>query len=252
MSSSIWTQCEGAEHVAALAANVVRIVESQHLISTRRLVDSDREQELLEELLEQSKPPLPKATDGLHWLLATPFRYPPLRHGSRFATKQERGVFYASESLRTAFAEAAYYRLVFLAGTKADLAPLTMELTSFWAGVRASSGVDLSKEPFSRHRGELASKSTYGATQSLGTAMRTAEVQAFRFVSARDEEGGTNVGVFDPKAIRRAPPKEVRHWSAFVSNEVVEIRSKHPNQPETWVYRAEGFCVDGHLPMPAP
>ena len=91
MSSPIWTRCAGSSRIRALAARPVRLVEAQHLVSTRRLVDSAEEQALLESVLEKSKPTLPADPEfaGLHFLLTTSFRYPPLRHGSRFATRVE-------------------------------------------------------------------------------------------------------------------------------------------------------------------
>src|SRR5207245_1032206 len=101
-------------------------VEAQHQVSTRKLVDTLEEQALLEELIDRAKPP--DSTRGrLHYLLSTPFRYPPLRHGSRFATRQERSLWYGSETRRTAFAEVAYYRLVFLEGTRADLGAVSTQ-----------------------------------------------------------------------------------------------------------------------------
>ncbi len=60
-----------------------RGVEAQHRVATMRLVDSLDDQAMLERLLEASKPALPPAADGLHYLLATPFRYRS-PHGSRF------------------------------------------------------------------------------------------------------------------------------------------------------------------------
>ena len=81
------------------------MVEAQHRISTRKLVDSDREQAVLEQLLESAKPPVPPASNLLHYLLFTPFRYPPLPNGSRFGTRWDRGIWYGAETLATAFAE---------------------------------------------------------------------------------------------------------------------------------------------------
>src|SRR5204862_2427670 len=96
MSSSIWTRCAGDSELRALRASPWRAVEAQHQVSTRKLVDSAEEQELLEELIDRTKPP--DMTAGkTHYLLATPFRYPPLRHGSRFGTRHERGIWYGSE-----------------------------------------------------------------------------------------------------------------------------------------------------------
>jgi hypothetical protein len=42
-------------------------------------------------------------------LLTTPFRYPPLRHGSRFGSRQYRGIFYGSRSRSGCLVEGAYY-----------------------------------------------------------------------------------------------------------------------------------------------
>ena len=49
----------------------------------------------------------------------------------------------------TAMAETAYYRLVFLEGTTADLSPLTVELSAFQVDVRTRAAVDLLRPPFS-------------------------------------------------------------------------------------------------------
>jgi len=118
MSSSIWTRCAGDSEIRPLHNSPWRVVEAQHQVSTRKLVDSAEEQALLEDLIDRVKPP--DATGGrLHYLLFTPFRYPPLAHGSRFGGRHERGIWYGSVERRSAFAEVAYYRLLFLEGTQA-------------------------------------------------------------------------------------------------------------------------------------
>src|SRR3954468_15753943 len=79
------------------SARVIRIVEGQHRISTNRLAASPAEQAALESLVEEVKPKLPASARGLHFLLATPFRYGWPRE-SRFRAARERpGIFYASE-----------------------------------------------------------------------------------------------------------------------------------------------------------
>src|SRR5215208_3418150 len=136
MSSSIWTRCAGASEIRPLRLEPWRAVEAQHQVSTRKLVDS------IEEHIDRAKP-RDVTAGGVHYLLATPFRYPPLRYGSRFGTRFERGIWYGSEMRRTVFAEVAYYRLVFLAGTRADLGALTTQLTAFRVRARTAGGVDL-------------------------------------------------------------------------------------------------------------
>src|SRR5512140_435060 len=125
MSASIWTRCAGRTELRRLVAEPWRTVEAQHVVSTRALVDSLEEQALLEQLLDDAKPPVPPGPEfaGLHYLLATPFRYPPLAWGSRFGRRHERGIWYGSESCETALAELSYYRLLFFEGTKAKLLP---------------------------------------------------------------------------------------------------------------------------------
>ncbi len=52
MSSSIWTQCAGDSRLCSLQLDAWRVVESQHHVSTRKLVDTLDEQALLEELID--------------------------------------------------------------------------------------------------------------------------------------------------------------------------------------------------------
>lgn len=250
MSSTIWTQSAGGSELRRLALKPWRVVEAQHLIATRKLVDSDAEQALLEEMLERHKPPVPDSP-RLHYLLFTPFRYPPLRRGSRFGTRWERGVWYGSEQLRSAFAEVAYYRLLFLEGTAADLGLVEADLTAFRATVKTGRGIDLTREPFDRWRAELMSKTSYAATQALGTAMREAGVEAFRYRSARDVAGGVNVGVFTPRAFASTRPHDLETWHASATRLSVEISRRDYFVRESHRFPREDFLVRGALPKPA-
>ena len=251
---SIWNEYEGERAIKRLSTDGWRSVEGQHRISTRKLVDSDAEQQLLEELIDRSKPPLAE-TPGLrrlHYLLATSFRYPPLRHGSRFATRTERGVWYGSTSLRTVFAEVAYYRLVFLEGTTAGLEPLLLELTAFNATIRARRGCDLTRLPFASRAAEIASKTSYLHSQRLGRDMRSAGVQAFLYASARDARGGTNIGVFDPASFVSARPKKLENWLCVAKRTEVEISRKDFFRRESHRFERADFEVKGKLPATAP
>ncbi|MFA9479856.1 RES family NAD+ phosphorylase [Phycisphaerales bacterium AB-hyl4] len=121
------------------------MVESQHHYATRALVDSDAEQALLERMIEQVKPrkPAEPAFEQLHYLLHTPFRYPPLDYGSRFNTAFERSLWYGAEQLRTCLAEKAYYMLLFREGTEAKFDLVAREMTSFSVDVQTEAGIDL-------------------------------------------------------------------------------------------------------------
>src|SRR5688572_23841553 len=96
-----------------------RAVEAQHVVSTLRLTGNDPEaHDLLEGLIEGSKPPLPADTSRLHYLLATPFRYPPRSHGSRFRGTTDPGVLYGGLERRTSCAEMGYWRWRFVADSE--------------------------------------------------------------------------------------------------------------------------------------
>jgi hypothetical protein len=250
MSSTIWTQCAGSSEIRPLSLQAWRVVEAQHVIATRKLVDSDAEQALLEEILESHKPPAPD-TPRLHYLLFTPFRYPPLPKGSRFASRWERSLWYGAEQQRSAFAEVAYYRLLFLEGTAATLGAVQAEHTAFSAAVKTKLGIDLTRGPFARWERELASPASYESTQPLGAAMRAAGVEAFRYRSARDVAGGSNVGVFTPRAFAVRKPRAVQTWRTTVTREVVEISRKDYFVRESYRFPREDFLVGDTLPRPA-
>ena len=86
--AELWRECRGEQAIAPLRGKLVRLVESQEQVATLQLVDTLEEQALLEELIETSKPHLPPSSETLHYLLKTPFRYPPLRWGSRFGRRR--------------------------------------------------------------------------------------------------------------------------------------------------------------------
>ena len=247
-------QCGGRRNLRSYEGALWRVVEAQHRNATRRLVDSDAEQELLESLIDRAKPRSPGGPEfeGLHYLLLTPFRHPPLTHGSRFGTRAERSLFYGSEALQTAMAETAYYRLVFLEGTAAALSPLTVELSAFRADVRTKAAVDLTRPPFDVHHRMLASRSRYEATQRLGTEMRADGVELVRYPSARDVQGAPNVALFTPRALARKEPRvQFEIWRCVATRERVEMQKLDWFERRRLVFPRAQFEVGGALPAPA-
>ena len=249
MSSSIWTQCAGASRLRSLDVDAWRVVEAQHQVSTRKLVDTAAEQSLLEELIDGVKPPDPTG-GALHYLLATPFRYPPLRHGSRFGGRHQPSIWYGSQTLDTALAEVAYYRFVFLEGTDAQLDLLTTTLTAFRARARSARAVALVAPPFAAHRESIASPSRYDATQVIGDEMRAAGVELFRYPSAR-AASGVNVGVFSPATFGRAKPHGFETWHCVATHARVELSKRDYFARGSITFTREHFLVDGQLPTPA-
>lgn len=248
--SDLWAECgPGAESVE-LAGEVLRMVESQEQVATQRLVANLREQDLLESLLERSKPPRPAATSELDYLLATPFRYPPLRHGSRFGRRHEPALFYAARGRPTLLAEAAYYRFVFWQGMKVPPSrPLRTQHTLFGVRIHARRAYCLQRPPFDTHRAKLASPSDYGDTQALGSALRSAGADAIEFRSARDQEGGLNVALYTPAAFAEPRPSFREEWLCETAADRVSFRARGVLGVHT--LPLEQFTVDGTLPMPA-
>lgn len=249
MLRELLAQC--CRHVVPLRGELIRAVEAQHRVGTRQLVDSDDEQRLLEELIEGVKPSLPPGTEQLHFLLATPFRYPPLRNGSRFGTRWERGIFYAALHPHTSLAEVAYYRLIFLEGTKADLTPLLAEFTLFRVQAKARRGIDLAADCFSAYRLLVASPTDYAFPQHVGHALREAGIETVYYPSARDPLGRRAVGVFRPGVFQGQQPHGFERWHCFATRDAVEWRKQDFLDDERLRFPRSTFEVEGRLPAPA-
>lgn len=249
-SAGLWEASGAAQHIAPLHTRAFRVVESQETVATMTLVDNRDEQALLEELLETSKPPLPPDLRGLHYLLAAPFRYPPLKYGSRFGARHERSLFYGSANLATAFAECAYYRLVFLSGPREPFRDdLITFHTAFSVAVRSERGLDLCRPAFTAITPALRSASDYQSAQQFGSAMRAAGVEAFCYYSARAEgETAINIGVFSPAALHNQIDNSAA-WICISNRQ--QIRWVDPLHRSAMAFPREQFEIEGRLPQPA-
>jgi len=245
----LWSECQGNQHVVARNFEAWRVVEGQHVVSTRKLVATLAEQEVLEALLDEAKPLLPDdpLLRRLHYLLFTPFRYPPLRHGSRFGVRLERGIWYGALARSTALAERAYYRLLFLAGTAAELAPLCTEETVFRAAVASQRVVDFTAPNFAAVTARISAPDTYAHSQPVGAHMREANVEACLFLSARDPDHGVNCALFAP-AFASPQPIGPETWVCTARTEAIDFRNRVLG---LGVEFARGvFEVGGTLPQP--
>jgi hypothetical protein len=212
-------------------------VEAQHRVSTLRLVDTLREQAQLEALLEASKPALPAAAASLHYLLATPFRYPsPHPGGSRFRAATDPGVFYGADERRTACAELGYWRWRFLSDSPA-LASLTLLPHTLFQSAVAAAPVDLTREPFVRDAARWTSPRDYSACQQLGAIARQAEVQAIRYQSVRDPQGGLCMALLTP-AVFTAAPRVEQTWWLTVTRQRVQWQRDSVLHPENFEFKA--------------
>ncbi|HEX4856717.1 MAG TPA: RES family NAD+ phosphorylase [Limnobacter sp.] len=229
-----------------------RMVESQESVATNEIVDTLEEQALLEELLEQSKPRLPKATSGLHYLLAAPFRYPPLKWGSRFGSFSERGIFYSSLETTTMLHEVAYYRFVLLDGLHTPLPkPLKSQHTEFMVDLQTNRAVLLNDRKFGAFQMQLRHPSDYSFSQQAGAQMRALNVQAFLFHSARDPDHGINAGVFDPACFTGQEPRGGKEWFCQLESSTEVIHFYCPSTRQSEKFEASLYRANGILPKPA-
>ncbi|OAZ91432.1 RES family NAD+ phosphorylase [Halomonas sp. G11] len=248
---SVWEACGGAQNIEPVSGTLYRLVESQEQVATLSYVDTLEEQDLLEALLETAKPPYPQQERDLHYLLKTPFRYPPLKWGSRFSRTFEPSIFYGGKSIATTLAESAFYRLVFWYSMegKPVAESLRTEHTLFSVDYAAKLGVRLHAGRFVEHLVELKHPVDYTLCQQLGSAMRRASVEAFEFASARDAQGGVCVGLFTPDALVQQEPADMRPWLCVTSADQVSFKRKDASG--VYTYHLDDFLYHGVLPFPA-
>ena len=192
---------------------VWRLVEAQHRISTNRIAASNADQALLEALVEEVKPTLPTAARGLHYLLATPFRYGHSK-ASRFRRAGERpGIFYSAEHVATAVAETAYWRLLFFSRSPGFVPPTSVvEHSAFTVPVAIDRALDLTIVPFSNEATRWTDPDDYTACQNFAANARRIDAQAIRYVSVRDPQHRANLALLDPAAFTASAPTIEQTW----------------------------------------
>ena len=233
-----------------IIGNCWRVVETQETAATMAITRSAAEQSRLEELLDLSKPKIPTDCIGLSYLLMTPFRYPPLRYGSRFGSTWERGIFYGSCELQTAFAETAVYFWLFQQGL-ATLGPLENirdQRTAFSVKLSSQKAIDLHAEEFAAVHDKISQRDTWEYTQQLGKQLREAGAEFILYASARFI-GGKNIAIFSPLAFADKELSQQQLWHVrFTTDSCVFIRA---GNSEAFEFHKVDFSVDGKIPHPA-
>jgi hypothetical protein len=221
MSANTWTPTALASEARPWHGSGWRAVEAQYHVATMTLVHGNLDdQSLLEDILEESKPRLPRDAEGLHWLLATPFRYwPKPPDGSRFRARTDPGVLYGADQEHTACAECGYWRLRFwmdsegLAGKEAAI-PIT--LFEFHGATQTA--LDLTTAPLVFDRAQWTAPADYSATQQLATQARLAGIELIRYQSVRRPEG-TCLAVLTPnlfKAVTEPFRNRQHSWTLWI------------------------------------
>jgi hypothetical protein len=228
----MWTPAALSSEARPYGGDLWRVVEAQHRAATMRLVDTLEEQALLEELIEEAKPPLPPEAAGLHYLLAAPFRYRPYPEGSRFRRAGlTPGVFYASEEVETVMAELAFRRLLFLAESPEMTAPARpVEHTAFRVACRTGRALDLTEPPLDRDRATWEHVSDYPPCQALAEAAGEVGIAALRYRSVRDPAGRMNVALLTPAAFAAKAPRGFQTWSVLARRDGVRAAREFPRR----------------------
>lgn len=200
------------------------MVEAQHIAATMKLVDSRGEQDVLEALLERSKPAPLHGTAGLDYLLATPFRYAPKQYGSRFRAPTDSGVFYGAESVETAGAELGYWRWKFLSDAVSLERIEPVAHTAFRVAI-ATSVVDLQRAPFAADAAVWQHKTDYAPTQQFARVAREANVGGILYRSVRAPQPSWCLALLSPTGFAAlAPHDEQQTWFMAVSRHEVTLR----------------------------
>ncbi|MCH7667874.1 MAG: RES family NAD+ phosphorylase [Acidobacteria bacterium] len=229
-----------------LSVSGYRMVEHQGKAATAELVDTLDEQLVLERLLDDSKPPYRPHTEALHYLLRTPFRYPPLTHGSRFGTRVMASFFYASEDPKSCLAEVAYYRFIFLSDMETQFpTPIRSRHEMFTVRFRTHHAVDLTR--LSNVKPQLTDPSDYTFTQQLGSWLMEQGTDLIRYWSARHPDG-VNLAA-QPSALWSKTPGQRQMWFCHTTPDEVSFAKPDGTPPAS--FPLAGFLVAGTLPRPA-
>ncbi len=251
MPANTWTPTALASEARPWAGRGWRAVEAQHRVSSMHLARGKLDdQALLEDILEAAKPPSPPGVAGLHWLLATPFRYRPDSAGSRFRARHAPGVFYGAEERETACAETGWWRLKFWLDS-AGLAERRahMELTLFEFHAAHPRQLDLLAAPFVAARTRWIAPDDYSATQTLAADARAAQVGVIRYESAR-RPGGVCLAILEADAFRgvaKAWRNVQQTWTLMLLPPATIVWQRHLGD-ERWSFRYEaGVAIDGSM-----
>jgi hypothetical protein len=232
MPSRTWTPDALSSEARAYRGQCWRLVEAQHRVSTLKLVDTLDEQTLLENLIEETKPPIPPECRHLDYLFSTPFRYgAPYPRGSRFRRAgRTLGVYYAAEEPHTAIAEMAFHRLLFFAESPGTPWPSDPgEYTAFAAAVATERCIDLTAAPLNEDRARWTHLTDYAATQNLADAARTAAVEIVRYHSVRDPQAGANLALLTCHAFAEPRPTERQTWRIRLSASGIQAICEFPD-----------------------
>lgn len=226
----MWTRAELVSNAVHYQKDIWRMVETEAKATTMRLVDTLEEQAILENLIEDTKPPVPPECAHLDVLLYTPFRYTPYPIGSRFRhANQPEGAFYGAETIDTLVAENAFHAVLFYAESPGTKLPSTAaERTVFCVPTETAESIDLTAPPLNRDSRKWTDLTDYGPCQNLADMARSAQIKAIRYRSVRDPDKGVNVAVLSCGAFAADKPSGQQTWHIMLKPKTVQLWRENP------------------------
>jgi len=222
-----WTPAEVLSNARSFSDRIWRMVETQYASSTMRVIDTREEHEILEDILEESKPAIPAEARGLEYLLFSPFRYAAISSfGTRFRGVGDPGVFYGGETPRTAASEVGCWRWKFLQDS-AGLKRLSPSLFTAFRVPLKHRAVDLRKKPFDRDAVLWENPGDYSATQEFARIARKSAMGIIIYRSVRCPTDSFCAAVLTPKAFaKKKPDSNMQSWVLTIADEVIWYRAQ--------------------------
>lgn len=223
MMASHWQPQWVREHAAPMSMQAYRLVETQHVAATMRLVDSSAEQDVLEQMLEGAKPPMPEHGQGLHYLLAAPFRYLP-QTPSRFRAVNTPGIWYGADSSVCACAEIAYWRQRFLLDSVGLAKQQISSEHSMYLAAVSGMALDLTTPPWNQDEALWKHPSDYTHTHRLGKVVREEGTASWIHYASVRAPGHTCAAVFDPRILSMLTPEgRYEQWHCHATHDRVSM-----------------------------
>jgi hypothetical protein len=213
--------------------NIWRVIEGQYRSSTVRIVDTDDEHNVLEKLLEESKPPVPAPCQHLDYQFWSPFRYGKYPKSSRFRRAGPTpGVWYGAEDPLTAVCETIWGAVRFYSASPATPMPRwPVEHTAVQADIQTAIATDLISDDM-KDQGRWMDPNDYSDCLLLAEQVRDDHCAAIRYASVRHPENAPNIAVLQCSAFAQPAPIGLQTWHIMLTPTHVRahcetLRQKH-------------------------
>lgn len=219
-----------------------RMIEGQYRPATLKLVDTQAEQERLEALVEDSKPPVPEPCRHLDYQFWSPFRYGCYPRDSRFRRRgRTPGVWYGSETPITAALEASWITLRFFAASPDTPLPETHSShTLICADIAAPVAIDLTG-PDMADKGNWTDPDDYTDCLTLADDLRTQYCEVIRYASVRDPDTRPNLAILSCAAFHTPRPVDMQTWHLLLSPTRIHLTNETRNRRHDFLIGATQF-----------